>query len=110
MIGERLKMYRTRLGMNQDVLSEMMGFAPNIISKIETGYRKVSLEEAVRLVEILGITLNQLVGMPETSTQACAYEIRTLARQCAQHVSEATKALETASALAGQIDRSASLL
>jgi len=87
MCGERLKHYRTLRKMSQEDLAESMGFPPNTISKIEHGTRKVTLEEAVKFADVLQISLHDLAGIPERSSQQ--EEVKTLVHQCAQRVREA---------------------
>jgi transcriptional regulator with XRE-family HTH domain len=93
MVGERLKHYRQLRRMSQEELAEDMGFPSNTISKIEHGTRKVTLEEAIRLAEVLGISLLDLAGIPAFAEQH--EEVKTLVHQCAQKVREAATLADT---------------
>lgn len=48
----KLKSHRVRLGMTQDEVSEKMGISHDFLGKIEQGYRKLSIENALKLVKI----------------------------------------------------------
>jgi transcriptional regulator with XRE-family HTH domain len=106
MFGERLKHYRKLRMMSQEELAECMGFPPNTISKIEHGTRKVTLEEAVRLAEVLRISLLDLAGIAELSSQT--EEVKTLVHQCAQKVREAATVLNAATHMADNLERTVS--
>jgi Zn-dependent peptidase ImmA (M78 family)/DNA-binding XRE family transcriptional regulator len=55
MVGERLKFARTEAGMTQEQLSAKLGFKDRqILANIEGGKRKVSAEELLQLIQILG--------------------------------------------------------
>lgn len=107
MCGERLKHYRTLRKMSQEELAERMGFPPNTISKIEHGTRKVTLEEAVRFVAILDISLLDFAGITELSSQH--EEVKTLAHACAQKLHEASTALTAATRIADSLERTVSV-
>jgi len=58
-IGERVAYARKELGLNQEALSEMLGFNDRqTLSSIESGNRKVSSNELLRLIECLGKDLD----------------------------------------------------
>ena len=65
--GERVKAYRELRGLTQPQLAEQTGIPPTSLSRIETNGRKVTLEEAVRLADVLNISLGQLAGVEEPS-------------------------------------------
>lgn len=48
----RLKNYRVIIGLTQEEVSEKMGISHDFLGKIEQGYRKLSIENALKLVKI----------------------------------------------------------
>jgi transcriptional regulator with XRE-family HTH domain len=60
--GERLKKYRLARDMTQEELSAQTGILATSISRIEHGTRKLALEEAVRIAEVLRIRVEALVS------------------------------------------------
>jgi transcriptional regulator with XRE-family HTH domain len=67
--GEYLKTYRLLCKLSQEELAEQTGLPLTAISKIEGGTRKVELGEAVRLAEVLHITLAQLAGLDPSARE-----------------------------------------
>jgi len=62
MIGERLKQVRLQRGLSQAGLAEQSGvFQQQTILKIEKGTRPLRLDEAIRLAQVLGVTVNDLL-------------------------------------------------
>jgi transcriptional regulator with XRE-family HTH domain len=98
--GERIKFYRVLRGMSQELLAEHTGITYTSISRIEHETRKVTLEEAIRFAEVLGISLQELAGLPEAS--ACPEEIKRKVSQCVEKIREINH-------LANDLDRTVSL-
>jgi len=67
--GERIRRYREALGITQDELAKYADIPSTSISRIEHGARKVTLEEAVRIAEILRIDLLELAGVQPTTCE-----------------------------------------
>ncbi len=68
-IGERLMLARRRKGITQARLSEMSGVTQRIISEMERGQRQgVNFATVLRLVEVLSLSLDELVGELEATT------------------------------------------
>ena len=80
--GERLRIYRVGLKLSQEEVAVRAGITVTAISKIERGTRKVTLDEAVQLAEIVGVSLPDLAGVPAQTT--IPETVQTLAAQCAQ--------------------------
>lgn len=59
---ENLKNHRLGKSMTQDALAKKTGLTPEWISHFETGRRKPSLNNLVKLADALQITLDELVG------------------------------------------------
>ena len=94
--GERIKQYRELRHMTQDNLARQADISSTSISRIEHGTRKVTLEEAVRFVEILGISLPELAGLPDFIPPQ---EVKMVARQCIKGIREAVDDFERTLAL-----------
>ena len=59
MVGRRIQLAREELGLNQEELSRQLGFAARqILSNIEAGKRKVTAEELLKFMEVLGRSMD----------------------------------------------------
>lgn len=66
--GKKVKELREKLGLTQEQLAKQMGISRSSISLIENGEKNLTLEEILKLSEILNTDLNTLTGkakMPE---------------------------------------------
>lgn len=61
-IGEKIKKLRTKTGISQQRLAELLGVSRPAISQIENGERKVSADELDRLTKIFNISVNSLLN------------------------------------------------
>lgn len=66
-MGQRLLALRTRAGLSQEALAEQLGVSRQSISKWETDGSIPDLDKLVRLSEIFGVTLDELVKGVATS-------------------------------------------
>jgi transcriptional regulator with XRE-family HTH domain len=69
-IGERLKATRKALGFNATVFSRSAGIAQNAYSQYESGVRRLTLVQALKLCNKHGLTLDwlyrgDLSGLPQ---------------------------------------------
>lgn len=62
-IGKNIKALRERAGLTQEDLAEILGISRPAVTSIETGGRRVSTDELVRLARALGVTTDQIVGL-----------------------------------------------
>lgn len=60
LIGIRIREIRKRKHLTQEYLAEATGLSDTYISKIERG-AKASLESLLRIADVLGVTLNDLL-------------------------------------------------
>ena len=67
--GERIKRYRELRGLTQDELARQAQIPSTAISRLEHGSRKITLEEAVRVADALGIQLEDLAGVSSAHDQ-----------------------------------------
>lgn len=87
-LGGMVRKLRDGLGLSQDELAAKIGLTRPAVSQIESGQRKVSAEELLRLSETLNIPMGQLMGVepslqvsvvrdaPETQYHAKREEMR----------------------------------
>ena len=69
-IGDSLKAARTRLGWSRETLAHHSGVSWSAIAQIESGRRKdVRLSSLSALAEALGVSVDYLIGNPETIGQ-----------------------------------------
>jgi transcriptional regulator with XRE-family HTH domain len=61
-IGARIKELRTKKGISQQRLAELLGVSRPAISQIETGERKISAEELDSLAKIFNISVDSLLN------------------------------------------------
>ena len=59
---KRLRAVRKRRGLDQEDLGRRAGLQPSAISHFETGTRKPSFENLIRLADALEVTIDYLVG------------------------------------------------
>ena len=61
LLGERIKFWRQKRNLTQEILAEKVELTPGFISLIETGKKRASLETLIRVSKELEITLNDLL-------------------------------------------------
>ncbi len=61
-LGKRIQDFRRQKGITQEELADMMNILRSIMSKMESGDRKISAEESKKLSEIFAVPLDNLVG------------------------------------------------
>lgn len=62
---ERLKVARTKRGLNQEGLARLANLQASAISHFETGTRKPSFDNLRRLADALAVTTDYLIGRVE---------------------------------------------
>jgi transcriptional regulator with XRE-family HTH domain len=97
--GARVKTYREIRGMTQDDLARETGIPSTAISRIERGSRKVTLEEAVVLAEVLRVTLAQLAGVEELALEQSHNAQRLLVKKCHKAIDDLVAAFQDIEAL-----------
>lgn len=69
-LGERIKAARKSKGISQEKLAELAGLHPVYIVKVERGKVKASICTYLFLSKALGISLSELVELPEDNDVA----------------------------------------
>ena len=59
-VGQRIRNYRTRQGLSQEKLAEMIGITPNYLSALERGAYNIKLDTLVQIIDCLDITADDL--------------------------------------------------
>lgn len=73
MIGQNIALLRKRNNITQARLAECLGVWQTNISRIERGQSDVSVEMAIRIADLLGVSVNELVT-PATQPAETAAE------------------------------------
>lgn len=66
--GEALKQLRQRMGLRQDDVARMVGVERSTVANWERGAKQPSLETLVKLSQVFGVSLDELVGVTEATT------------------------------------------
>ena len=69
-IGQRIRSYRTQLGLSQEKLAELADYHPTYIGQLERGEKNATLESINRVAVSMNISLSQLfenLGVANTS-------------------------------------------
>lgn len=62
----RIREIREAKGLQQKVLASNLGIKPNRLSQYETGAREPDLETLARIASALNVSVDDLMGRPET--------------------------------------------
>lgn len=62
LIGRRIHEIRQESGLSQMDLAEKIGMSVSYVSMIENGRRRVSLNALIRIANILGVTVDELLN------------------------------------------------
>jgi transcriptional regulator with XRE-family HTH domain len=65
LVRQRIRSLRLARGWTLDSLAARCGISPSTLSRIETGQRRIALDQLVPLARALGTTLDQLVEPPD---------------------------------------------
>ena len=64
----RIKELRKQARLSQQTLADQIGVFRNTISNWETGYSQISLENAKRVADYFGVTIDYLLGSESDQT------------------------------------------
>ncbi|KAA9295071.1 helix-turn-helix transcriptional regulator [Streptococcus anginosus] len=65
----RIRELRKQSRLSQQTLADQIGVFRNTISNWETGYSQISLENAKKVAEYFGVTIDYLLGSESDQTQ-----------------------------------------
>lgn len=71
---ENLKEARIASGLSQKEVAEQLGVAKSTYSLYESGRREPDVERIKKLAQILGVSSDALLGLPEPSTAAAHFD------------------------------------
>jgi transcriptional regulator with XRE-family HTH domain len=60
--GQRVKFYRTQMGVSQEKFAELCGLHPTYIGQVERGEKNCTLESAEKISKGLGVPVERLVS------------------------------------------------
>ena len=69
-IADRLKLLRSQKGVNQDVVAESCNMSRIALARYETGARIPRSENAARLADYYGVTVDYILGREEAQPTA----------------------------------------
>jgi len=85
-IGYRIKEVREQNHVSQAQLAEMTDLSISYISHIENAKRKASLDSLIRIVNVLGITMDELLaGVQMNNPTAYQTDIDILMENCSEN-------------------------
>lgn len=67
LIRRRIRGLRVARGWSLDTLAARCFLSPSTLSRIETGHRRIAIDQLVTLARALGTSLDELVEAPDTS-------------------------------------------
>lgn len=77
-VGEKIKVHRQALGISQEALAELCNVSASYVGHIERGTRRLSLNVALRLADILHIGLDYLFLDSAESDEQTLLALRSL--------------------------------
>ena len=93
--GEKVKSYRTKLGLTQSQVAAEMDVTPGYISNVENGRTAMSLRFLIYYSKLMGITLDELVGNLEPDYKTTALDNALMAEISKLSNDKKEKLLET---------------
>lgn len=80
-VGQRIRNYRTQLGLSQEKLAELSDYHPTYIGQLERGEKNATLESIYNVSKALNISLSKLLenlgesGMTDGNIPLKCYEL-----------------------------------
>ena len=93
--GEKVKSYRTKLGLTQSQVAAEMDVTPGYISNVENGRTAMSLRFLIYYSKLMGITLDEMVGNLEPDYKTTALDHALMAEISKLSNDKKEKLLET---------------
>ena len=85
-IGKRIRAIRTRKGLSQSKLSELIDTTPTYMSYVENGQKGLSLETFIRLANALNSTADEiLIDCLENTVKASNHEFAPVIADCTEY-------------------------
>lgn len=64
-IGEKVRILRTKEGLNQVQFGKLFGMTQNMVTNIETGKRMLNYEELIKIADYYGVTTDYIIRETE---------------------------------------------
>ena len=91
-IGENIRNFRKKNDLTQEALADRLGLTYQSISRWENGTTYPDLELIPAIAEVLAVTVDELLGMPQIEKEKRAVEtFDELRRECIKHEYDADK-------------------
>ncbi len=74
--GEIIQLNRKRMGLSQEELGAMLSLSRQTVSQWENGITVPSVDNLIRMRDIFGITVDEMLGFPEEINEASADEVK----------------------------------
>ncbi len=68
-LGNRIRNRRMEMRISQETVAEMAGISANTVSRIEGGHSAMSIEIFIKLIQILDMDANELLGVDLLTSQ-----------------------------------------
>jgi len=75
-LGQRITSYRTKAGLSQKALAEVIGVSASLVNHYEKDKRNPTPQTLVKLAEALNITSDKLLGLEEARPSPAVYKNR----------------------------------
>lgn len=96
-IGSNIKELRKRMGLNQDTLVKYLEVHREVISYYENGSRTIPVEELMKLTDLFGCELSDLLNENPQALNAClafAFRANELQKQDLESIAEFKKVVK----------------
>jgi transcriptional regulator with XRE-family HTH domain len=96
-IGSNIKELRKRMGLNQDALAKYLEVHREVISYYENGSRTIPVEELMKLTDLFGCELSDLLNENPQALNAClafAFRANELQEQDLESIAEFKKVVK----------------
>ena len=98
-LGNRIRDRRHEIRLSQENVAKRAGISANTVSRIEGGQSAMSIEIFIKMVEILDVDANELLGVSASETEEDGQRRKLFYRICHLKQSEQTVVLRTVEAL-----------
>lgn len=68
-LGNRIRERRQEIGISQEKVAEKVGISVNTVSRIEGGQSAMSIEIFIKMVQILDVDANELLGVNDLAKE-----------------------------------------
>lgn len=62
-LGDNIRKARKQKGYSQEAFADMAGFSRSYVTEIETGKRNISVLNLIKIIKVLKIDPNEIIGL-----------------------------------------------